>query len=609
MLVAKLAVMNVVRFIILLFAVLLPLTVYALDPGAELVTAEPLKKALSSLAENKPDEALRVLSEFRHDSSTIAQYYFVLGKAKNARQKPIEAVEHFGKAYQYAAPGELKEAALIERAETYVGLRYFYEARSSFNLFIKNYPASLMLNRAYQGLAKSLAETGSLKEALAYYEKSGSAPDLLLAKADTMHRLGMYQEAEKVYAALLVNNSSLVKGSDESVYYLGENYRLLGKTADAQVWLKQVKTPLFKPRADLGLGMLALQQGKNDDAIKSFSSVLGTQDRESARQALLALADLELKAGKRAEARARLEEIRIKYPYGKVYEQSLLKLAQVLQQEGNYEKAGQSLGELALNSSVRKEALEDFVKLLTEVRAKDKDLFLKLWKAGGPLLLDASREKFLLDVADDLKGADKPYTDLMQYLAKHGTESAKTKSTAALSEYHFSRGELEKADAYLKKLKGMKGVAEEMVRLEARIAYLRKDYKTASEKLLQLKKMLPADIQLLGDIVETTREYPRALARYEKAVRESGGDALSHARLGDILYDLGRRKEALAYYRLVITREPNNDWALYRIGSLSEGSEAEEALKKLSGQDPMLARLAEARLMELGLVKKGVNDF
>ncbi len=601
--------MNVVRLIILLLAMLLPLTAYALDPGGELVTSPPLKKALESLKQNKPADALRILSEFKHDSLTIAQYYFVLGRVMNAQQKPSEAVEHFGKAYQYAAKGEMKEAALLERAETYLKMRYFYEARSSFNLFIKNYPASLILGRAYQGVAQSLAETGSLKEALAYYEKSGNAPELLLAKANTLHRLGMHHEAEKVYAAVLEKNTLLVKESEESIYYLGENYRVIGKTSDAEAWLKEVKSQLFKPRADLSLGMLAIQQGKPDDAMKSFSSVIGSQDRESARQALLAMADMEIKAGKKAEAKVRLEEIRIKYPYGKVYEQSLLRLARVLMQEGNYEKAGQSLSELAFSSSVKKEALEDFEKLLIEVRTKDKDLFLKLWKAGGPLLLDASREKFLLDVANDLKGSGKPYLDLMQYLAKYGTASAKTKSTAALAEYHFGRGELDKADENLRKLKGMKGVAEEMIRLEARLAFLKKDYKTASEKLLQLKKMLPADMQLLGDIVATTRDYPKALARYEKAVKESGGDALSYARLGDIMHGLGRQKDALAYYRLVIGKEPNHDWALYRIGSLSEGSEAEEALKKLSGQDPMLARLAEARLMELGLAKKGVNDF
>ncbi len=609
MLVANLAVMNVVRLIILLLAMLSPMTTYALDPGEELVASPPLKKALESLKENKPADALRIVSEFKHDSLTIAQYYFVLGRVKNAQQKPIEAVEHFGKAYQYAVKGEMKEVALIERAETYLKMRYFYEARSSFNLFIRNYPASLILGRAYQGVAQSLAETGSLKEALAYYEKSGNAPELLLAKANTLHRLGMHREAEKVYAAVLEKNTSLVKGSEESIYYLGENYRLLGKTSDAEAWLKDVKSQLFKPKADLSLGMLALQQGKHDDAMKSFSSVLGSQDRESARQALLAMADMEIKAGKKTEAKVRLEEIRIKYPYGKVYEQSLLRLARVLMQEGNYEKAGQSLSELAFSSSVKKEALEDFEKLLIEVRTKDKDLFLKLWKAGGPLLLDASREKFLLDVANDLKGAGKPYLDLMQYLAKYGTESAKTKSTAALAEYHFGRGELDKADENLRKLKGMKGVVEEMIRLEARLAFLKKDYKTASEKLLQLKKMQPADMQLLGDIVTVTNNYPKALARYEKAVKEFGGDALSYARLGDIMYDLGRQKDALAYYRLVIGKEPNHDWALYRIGALSEGPEAEEALKKLSGQDPMLARLAEARLMELGLAKKGVNDF
>jgi len=609
MLVAKLAVMNVVRLIILLFATLSPLTAYALDPGAELITSLPLKKALESLKENRPADAFRILSEFKHDSSTIAQYYFVFGRVRNAQQKPLEAVEQFSKAYQYAAKGDMKAAALIERAETYAGMRYFYEARSSYLVFVKYYPDSLMLGRVYVGLAKSLAETGSLKEALTYYEKSGNAPDVLLAKANTLHRLGMPQDAEKVYASVLEKNIFLVKGSEESMYYLGENYRLLGKRSDAELWLKEVKGPLFKSRADLSLGMLALQQGKSDIAMNSFSAVLATQDRESARQALLMIADMEFKAGKTAEAKARLEELRTKYPYGKVYEEALLKLVRILKQEGSYEKAAQSLSELTFKSSVKKEALEELEKLLSDVRSKDKDLFVKLWKTGGPMLLDSSREKFLLEVADDLKSAGKPYLDLMQYLAKYGTEAARTKSTAALVEVYAENKDLVRAAEYLKKLKSMKNTAEEMNRLEGRLAFLKRDYKTASEKLLQLKKMQSADIAMLGDIVAATRDYPRAIAQYEKAVRESGGDAQSYARLGDIMHELGRRKDALAYYRLVISKDPNHDWALYRIGTLSEGTEAEEALKKLSGQDPRLARLAEARLMELDLMKKGVNDF
>lgn len=609
MLVAKLAVMIVLRIAIVLVATLWPLTAYALDPVQEIITPLPLKKALESLKENRPAEAAKVLAEFRQDKTNVAQYHFVFGRLRLAEKRPLEAVEHFGKSYQYAAAGDLKEAALIERAETYVRMRYFYEARSSFNLFVKNYPASRMLGRAYHGLAQSLAETGSLREAVGYYEKSSNAPGALLGKANTLQRLGMTAEAGRVYAAVLAAGEAHVTASDESLYYFGENCRLLGKTADANKYLSLVKSPLFKPRADLGLGMLALQQGKDDDAMKSFSAAAAAQDRESVRLALLMIADMESKSGKTAQARARLEEIRTKYPYGKVYEEAMLKLVRVLKQEGDHEKAAHLLNELVFKSTVRKEALAEFEIILTEVRTKDKDLFLRLWKTAGPMLLDSSREQFLLGIAGDLKDSGRPFLDLMQYLAKYGTETGKTKSTAALVEIYAEKGDLRKADEYLKKMKSMKNSAEEIMRLEARLAFLNRDYKTASEKLVQLKRLQSADMAMLGRIVAATRDYPRATARYEKAVRELGGDAESYAQLGDIMYELGRRKDALDYYRLVIGKNPDHDWAHYRVGSLADGPEAEEALKKLTGRDPMLMRLAEARRMELELTKKGVNDF
>ncbi len=609
MLVAKLAVMNAVRLIIFLLLIFFPLAAYAVNSADEQITSPLLKKALESLNANKPADAVKILSDFRHDSSTLAQYHFVSGRLRIAEKKPLEAVEHFGKSYQYAPTGELKEAALIERAETYLSLSYFYEARSSFNLFIKNYPASLILDRAYCGLAKSLAETGSLKEALAYYEKSGNAPGLLLAKANTLHRLGMAKEADRIYSAVLSSNEQLVKSSEETLFYLGENCRLLGKTADAQKYLSLVKSPLFKSRADLSLGLIFFQQNKTDDAMKHFSAAVASKDRATARQALLMISDMEFKAGKPAEAKARLEEILTKYPYGKPYEEAILKLARLMISEGSYEQAGKYLKELSSESSVRKEALEELQKLLNEVRLKDRELFLKLWKTGGPLLLDASREKFLLEAAEDLKASGKPFVDLMQYLSKYGTESAKIKSLAALAGYYAEKNDLNKADEYIKKLKSIKGAGEELVRLEARLAYVSRDYKTAAQKLLLLKKMLPADLAMLGDIVSATKDIPHAVARYERAIKEGGGDAQTYARLGDIMYELGRHKDALAYYRLVVGKDQKHDWALYRIGSLTEGAEADEALRKVSSEDPMLFKLVEARLMELELAKKGVGSY
>lgn len=609
MLVAKLSIMSVVRLIILLLIVSSFLCSPAAGTADEQITSPLLKKALDSIKSDKAADAAKILSGFAYDKATLYQYHYVAGRLSIAENKPLEAVEHFSKSYQYAPAGELKEAALIERAETHLRSRYYYEARASYTLFVKNYPASLMLGRAYTGLAQSLSETGLLKESLSYYDKAGNAPEILLGKANTLHRLNMTHEADKAYAAVLEKNSSLIKGSDESGYYLGENYRLLGKTSEAETWLKEVKNQPVKAKADLGLALMYLQQGKTEEALKYFNSALVSKDRATVRQALLNMSDIEFKAGKLPEAKARLEEIRLNYPYGKQYEEAILKLARLMITEGSYEQAGKYLNELSLKASIRQEALEEYQRLLNEVRGKDRELFVKLWKTGGPLLLDASREKFLLEAAEDLRSSGKPFIDLMQYLAKHGTESAKTKSLSALAGYYSENNELNKAGEYIQKLKSMKGAGEELVRLEAKLAFVSRDYKTASQKLLQLKKLLPADLAMLSDIVSATKDIPQALARYEKAVKESGADAKSYVRLGDIMYELGRQKDALGYYRLSVGKEGRHDWAFYRIGSLTEGAEAEEALKKVGSEDPMLLKLTEARLMEIELVKKGVGSY
>ena len=607
--VANLTFMNVFCLCLLLLAVWYPFSAVAADIADQQVTSPPLIKALDYLKANKFSDTLKILNEINPDNATLAQYYFVFGKLDNAMQKPLEAVEHFRKAYLYAPRGDMKEIALIERAETYLRMHYFYEAKSVYVVFLKEFPQSRFFVRVYPGLARSFAETGSLREAITYYEKAGNSPDVLAGKASTLHRLGLYREAERAYASLIETNEAYIKTSDESLYYLGENLRQMGKLSEASKYLSEVKHPSFKIRADLSLGVIAMQQERAEDATKSLNDVLASGDREIKRQALLALADVELKQGRTEEAKKRLEDLKRRHPYGKTYDEALLRLARLYYQGGNTEKAVPLLSELALKSSFKKEALTEFESMLVQVKSKDKERFLRLWKTAGPLLLDTTREKFLLDVADEFGNSSTAFLDIAQYLAKHGTEGARMKSLAILAAYYAEKGDADKAGEHLKKLKTMKGSGEEIIRLEARLAYLKKEYKVAAEKFLQLKKLQPGDLKALGDSVATHPDLTKALARYEKAVKETGGDAAAYMRLADIMYEAGKTGLALDYYRIALAKEPNHDWVLYRIGSLIEGPEAEEMLRKVSRQDPTIAKLTEVRLRELALEKKGTDIF
>jgi tetratricopeptide (TPR) repeat protein len=607
--VANLTFMNVLRLCVLLLAVWYPFSAAAADIADQQVTSPLLIKALDSLKANKFSETLKILNEIKPDNATLAQYYFVFGKLDNAMQKPLEAVEHFRKAYLYAPKGDMKEIALIERAETYLRMRYFYEAKSVYVVFLKEFPQSRFFVRVYPGLARCLAETGSLREAITYYEKAGNSPEVLAGKANALHRLGLYREAEKSYASLIETNEAFIWASDEARYYLGENLRQMGKLSEASKYLSEIKDPSFKIKADLSLGIIAMQQERAGDATKSLTDVLASGDREIKRRALLTLADVDLKQGRTEEAKKRLEDLKLHHPYGRTYEESLLKLARIYAKEGNPEKAVPLLSELALKSSFKKEALTEFESMLVQARNSDKEAFVRLWKTAGPLLLDTSREKFLLDVADEFRNAGAPFLDIAQYLAKHGTESAKMKSLAILAGYYAGKGDADRAGEHLKQLKTMKGSGDEIIRLEARLAYLKKEYKVAAEKFLQLKIIRPGDLKAFGECVAAQPDLPKAIARYEKAVKETDGNAAAYARLADIMHASGKTRTALDYYRIALAKEPNQDWVLYRIGSLTEGSEAEEMLRKVSRQDPTIAKLTEARLRELDLEKKGTDSF
>jgi tetratricopeptide (TPR) repeat protein len=601
--------MNIFGLLVFALAALCSIPAIAVDLPEDQITLPPLKKALEELGAHNRAGALRILTGFKPDSASMAQYHFVYGRLDIGQQKPLQAVEHFSKAYLYAPKGDLKEIALLERAETYIKMKYFYEARTSYGIFLKTFPESRFLGKVYFGLAKSLAETGSLRDALTYYEKAGATPEVLLGKANVLHRLGKTQEAAAIYATARLSGRQLLSASDESLFYLGENMLFVNKPEDAKRYLSDVKGQPFRTRAELLLGQIALHSNKTDEAMKLFNAALASKDREVRKQALLNMSDLEIKEGKTTEAKARLEEIRAKYPYGRAYEEALLKLAGIFRQEGAYEKATGILAGLAARPAVREEALAGLEQTFRELRSKDRKQFAGLWKTGGALLMDVSREKFLLEVADDLRNEGKAFSDLMQYLAKYGTESAKIRSLAALAGNSIAKGDVAGSEGYMLKLRQLKGSAEEIIALEARIAFVQKDHKTAAQKLLQLKKLHTDDVKMLGNILDLSHDQPKAVARYEKAVRESGGDAEAYVRLGDFMYEAGKNKEALNYFRLAFGKDPGNDWALYRIGLLAEGPEAEAALKKVSRADPMLTKLSGARLRELDLTKKGVENF
>lgn len=605
--------MNIYGMNFLLLSIIVIILSCPISSNSELskeqINSPQLQKALELLNSGKHSEAVKSLSDIKPGPESLAQYHFIYAKALISANRLNDVLEHLRSAYLYSPKGGMKELLLLERAEVYLKMKYFDEAKNIYLIFLKKYPESEHIRKAYTGFARCSFMTGAFRDAIAYYEKAGNLPDAMFGRANTFQRTGMIKEASDAYDKALKNDSAFISRSEETRYYYAENLRMTGRSKDAEKNLSSIKDPLLKNRAEVSLGLIAMEEGSTDQAKKHFSAALSSTDRTVRRLALLRLAGAETKAGRVNESKTMLEEIRYKYPYGKDYDSAVLMLSGIYMGEGRHADAVRILKELVFRSSPQKEALDEFEKIILSAREKDPAQFLDLWKSVGVWLLDSSREKFLLDISETLKGNSRLFLKVTQYLSKHGSVQAKTGSLAMLATYYAETGDTASAGEYLRKLRAMKVNDDELARIESRIAYAGKDLRTASEKILKIKKLQKDDIVFLGKALGSVSNNKQALAKYEKALKETDADAGLYIRLADIYYDTGRKKEALEHYRLALKKDPANEWGLYRTSLLSDSAGTEDMLRKTAKGRSSLDNMSNALLKEIEINKKLTEIF
>ncbi len=194
-------------------------------------------------------------------------------------KKPGEALEHYRSAYFQAPSEELKELTFLERAEAYLRIHNYYEAKTVFSLFLKNFSKSNQVTRANLGLAQSLTGMDCLTEALQYYEKAGEGSAVIFAKANILHRLGRLEEAHQLYLKGIAADKTYFLSLPEHIFYYGENLQQMGKDQEAVQYLtSKMGDPIFEKKADLVLGRMAFKTRKFEEAQKLFSSALSSPD-------------------------------------------------------------------------------------------------------------------------------------------------------------------------------------------------------------------------------------------------------------------------------------------------------------------------------------------
>lgn len=564
----------------------------------------PIEMASKLLDEKKPYEAINVITNYEPDATSLHQYYFIYGKALRMVKKLPLAVEKLTLAYIYSK-GDLRESSLFERAGAYFDMGYYYESMINFSRFLKEFPNSKNIKEAYKGLADSLFNIGLYKDALRYYEISGDDIAVIVKKANTLQMLGMVKEANDAYRDVLGKDKEYVKRFDDTLYYLGENFRAMNNFSEAKRYLSLIQDNNFKYKAALGLGLIALSESNLDGASKYLNLALFSKDRRVKRKALLYLSDLNIRLKKIDKAIENLEEIRSRYPYGEEYYEALLKLSSLYRQRDDFKKSLSLLKEIIFSrSSLKREAIDGISETMVSMINKDITLFHEAWKSVGKWLLDTTKEQNLLMIADALKkSSDMSALEIYLWLSKNGSESAKSKSFIALANFYIDIGEVNKAEECIKAVKDRKLAGDDIKRIESRILFAKGLYNASLEQLLMISNPEERDLEMLGRLFTYTKDIKKALKIYEAVVKNIKDNVNIYLNIADLYYEVNKGDEALNFYRRVLSLEPSNEWALYRISLLEKSNNDKDLLKKIK-KDRLLADISNLKMRQIDLNKK-----
>ncbi|MDI6800541.1 MAG: tetratricopeptide repeat protein [Thermodesulfovibrionales bacterium] len=552
------------------------------------VKSNVVASAEELIDQKRPSEAVKILSGYQPAAEEISVYHHVYAKALLQSKRLFESIDHFRLAYVYAKSEETKAAILLERAEVYSKMGYYPEAALNYKVFLKNFPSNHS-EKAYLGLANALYSLGQFSEAARYYDKAGDSLAALYSKANALQSMGKTDEAYNLYRSLLEKDREYAKSSAETAYNIGENLRLMGKQDDAKNYLNSVKDPLIKPKVEISNGLIALEEKKFDRAVKHFKSALQSPDKQLKRQALLHLAETNIKIGKKDEAKANLSEVRNKYPYNKENDKAVLMLSRLYRSEDRLDEAVSVLKELVFRRTPDRNALDELESIIISAAEKDADRLLKVWKSAGQWLLEPSRSNTILKVAKAFLPTGEPFIKVGKWLLKNGSDAEKSECRMMLANFYAELGDTATASGYLNEIKE-KGMEDDIKRLRAKMHYMAGEYRKAFEIFMSAADIKREDIELLADTLRAIKDNSKAVFFYEKALTKAGGSPMAYIKLADLFYDSERKADALKYYRIAVSvlkdkkdhSKDEAEWAHYRVFLLSDGKESVDEITSIS---------------------------
>lgn len=573
----------------------------AAAPDAAAVS--PAKPAPAAHAGSEGLQSRPSPSSSPSSSNDITLLYEAQGKALEEAGKRNEAGEQYRLAYLYATSPADKERLLLLRAQTYERMEWYSEAALCLESLLKTFPQTPAAEQIRLTLARYRMKLGQPLEALRQYNRAGSSLPALFGKADALQALERHQEAHVLYLDLIKRDDKYLSSSAETRLSAGENFRIMGKREDARVYLASVQEPALKYAAELGLGLLDLEEGKVDQGVRRLLEVSERGDRKTRTRAFSALAGAYLRTGRTDDAVASLVKMKSFLPQGKEYDEGTLMLARIRRSQGMRDEAIALLKELLFRRSPDSRAIDELEAILHETMTKDSAAFSRYWKACGQWLLDPSRMNSLLAFAAGLKQHPKSFLTLCKWLLKYGGEKEKSGVRLLLAGFYAGLGDVASAQNYLRRLSGgAAALGDGYLRTLAKVLLLEKQDREAAATIISMRQPEREDALRLLPIIPALDQPDQAIDFCDKTFQSAGASTAALAAFADILYATGRPAEARRYYETIVSLETatsgaparsDAEWSRYRLTILSP-----EAAQQGDSKEAVRAQTAAGRLLD-----------
>ncbi len=580
---------------------------------------EQYKKLWTLLETGNNYGLLTALPEYKPENAgSVAVYHYMYGAASFGAKQYQNAIAHLRLAYIYSTNQRLKEKALSLRAKTYMTIKLYQEARADYMMLIETFPSSKKIRKSYLGLGDSLVKLGLYRKAVKAYDKAGEDAVILYHKANALQYLEKVTEAKEYYEKAKLADNTYPAKSHETYYLLGENMRMSGDLKQAAQHMSKIISGPYRDSANISLGLISLKEGNTTEAVNKFIVATNANDRKIKISALFNLALAKIKTGKLKEATAYLETIRYEYVDSYIYKDTLLALAKIYRKEKQTKRSLSLLKELVYGKQPPQDAFNELENIIldsldqTDRDEADRMHVADIWKEVGQWLVHEKREEFLVTVSESLRNYRMPFIELSEWLIQNASQGSRGRVALNLADYYAGIGEISMAKMYITMAMNKQLPADDVLRVEVKILSASGKRKMALDKLVEIEHIGKEDVVMLGNIMFDIRNpnsitVQKGIEFYKKVLAESDWDADAYIRLADILDASGRGSEAAEYYRIAHKKNPEDEWAIYRIGRWSDRDESEKMFSILQNGDSLISRFAKTELTRINIVNK-VNE-